>query len=134
MDLLVFKLVVTPLLLLAASFASRRWGEAIGGFLVGLPLTSGPISVFLAVEHGPAFAAHATSGSLAATAAQAGFCVAYFRLAVRSRPHCASKPSSCIAHASRYRHWASERLPSQLRGPAAVGAHAAEPWRLGRVA
>jgi hypothetical protein len=80
MDLLVFKLVVTPLLLLAASIAVRRWGEAIGGFLVGLPLTSGPISVFLTLEHGPAFAAQATAGSLVATAAQAAFCVIYCRL------------------------------------------------------
>ncbi|MEW6341121.1 MAG: hypothetical protein RXR20_17535 [Paraburkholderia sp.] len=81
MDLLVFKLVVTPLLLLAASLAVRRWGEAIGGFVVGLPLTSGPISVFLALEHGPAFAAQATAGSLVATAAQAAFCFVYCRLA-----------------------------------------------------
>ena len=83
MDLLLFKLVVTPLLLLAASLAARRWGEAVGGLLVGLPLTSGPVSVFLALEHGPAFAAQATAGSLVATAAQAAFCVAYCRLAVR---------------------------------------------------
>ncbi|MFP6562464.1 hypothetical protein WJ542_29805 [Paraburkholderia sp. B3] len=83
MDLLVFKLVVTPLLLLAASLAVRRWGEAVGGLLVGLPLTSGPISVFLALEHGPAFAAQATAGSLVATAAQAAFCLAYCRLAIR---------------------------------------------------
>ncbi|MDR3096737.1 MAG: hypothetical protein LBV73_06645 [Paraburkholderia sp.] len=81
MDLLVFKLVVTPLLLLAASLAVRRWGEAIGGFMVGLPLTSGPISVFLALEHGPAFAAQATAGSLVATVAQVAFCLVYWKLA-----------------------------------------------------
>ncbi|MCP3723390.1 hypothetical protein M3I53_09615 [Paraburkholderia sp. CNPSo 3272] len=83
MDLLLFKLVFTPLLLLAASLAARRWGEAVGGLLVGLPLTSGPVSVFLALEHGPAFAAQATAGSLVATAAQAAFCVVYCRLAER---------------------------------------------------
>ncbi|WP_431825795.1 hypothetical protein [Burkholderia sp. F1] len=83
MDLLVLKLLVTPLLLLTATIAARRWGEAIGGFLVSLPLTSGPISVFLTLEHGSAFAAHATAGSLVATAAQAAFCVVYCRLATR---------------------------------------------------
>ena len=83
MDLLAFKLVVTPLLLLAASLAVRRWGEAVGGFVVGLPLTSGPISLFLALERGPGFAAQATSGSLTATAAQAGFGLAYCALAKR---------------------------------------------------
>ncbi|RAS35565.1 hypothetical protein [Paraburkholderia bryophila] len=83
---LVFKLVITPLLLLAATLAVRRWGEAIGGLLVGLPLTSGPISVFLALEHGSAFAAQATAGSLVATAAQAAFCVVYCKLATRGWP------------------------------------------------
>jgi hypothetical protein len=83
MDLLLFKLVVTPLLLLVASLAARRWGEAVGGLLVGLPLTSGPVSVFLALEHGPAFAAQATAGSLVATVSQAAFCVIYCRLAPR---------------------------------------------------
>jgi hypothetical protein len=81
MDLLVFKLVVTPLLLLAASVAIRRWGEAVGGLFVALPLTSGPVSVFLALEHGSAFAAQATAGSLVATVAQAAFCLVYCRLA-----------------------------------------------------
>ncbi|SMG53706.1 hypothetical protein [Paraburkholderia susongensis] len=83
MDILVFKLVCTPLLLLAATIAARRWGEAIGGFVVGLPISSGPISVFLALEHGPVFATQATAGSLVATVAQAAFCLAYCRLAPR---------------------------------------------------
>ncbi|MGU7782200.1 hypothetical protein [Burkholderia sp. PU8-34] len=86
MILVLFKLLVTPLLLLTATMAARRWGEAVGGFLVSLPLTSGPISVFLALEHGSAFAAHATAGSLVATAAQAAFCIAYCRLATRGWP------------------------------------------------
>src|SRR3546814_7506074 len=83
MDLLIFNLAVTPLVLVAASLAVRRWGAAVGGFLVGLPLTSVPVSVFLALERGPDFAVQATSGSLAATAAQAAFCLAYCRLAAR---------------------------------------------------
>ncbi|RFB78031.1 hypothetical protein [Methylovirgula sp. 4M-Z18] len=96
-DLLLFKLTVTPLLLLAASLASRRWGEAIGGFLVGLPLTSGPISVFLALEHGIDFAARATAGSLAATAAQACFCIVYCRMAARGWP--TALATACFAFA-----------------------------------
>ncbi|MEX5997204.1 hypothetical protein [Providencia hangzhouensis] len=47
MELFVFKVVITPLLLLTASLAARRWGESIGGLIVGLPLTSGPISFSL---------------------------------------------------------------------------------------
>ncbi len=96
-ELLIFKLTVTPLLLLGASLASRRWGEAIGGFLVGLPLTSGPISVFLALEHGPAFAAQATSGSLSATAAQAWFCIVYSWMA--SRGWVTALATACVVFA-----------------------------------
>jgi len=81
MELLAFKLVLAPLLLVGATLAVRRWGQSIGGLLVGLPLTSGPISLFLALERGPEFATQATSGSLIATAAQAAFGLAYCRLA-----------------------------------------------------
>lgn len=86
MELLAFKVLATPLLMLVASPAARRWGESIGGFVVGLPLTSGPISLFLALERGPAFAAAATSGSLIATAAQAAVGYAYCRFADRGWP------------------------------------------------
>ncbi len=49
MNLLLLKLVLSPLLLLMATLAVRRWGAAVGGLLVGLPLTSGPVSIFLAL-------------------------------------------------------------------------------------
>jgi len=86
MNLLAFKLIITPLLLLAASLAVRRWGESIGGLIVGLPLTSGPVSIFLALQYGPEFAVRATSGSLAGTAAQAAFCLVYCGMAALGWP------------------------------------------------
>ena len=48
----------------AATWAARRWGPAVGGWIVGLPLTSGPIAFFLALEHGPAFAARAALSTI----------------------------------------------------------------------
>jgi len=80
-DVLALKLVVTPLLILAASLAGRRWGETVSGWFVGLPLTSGPICFFLAVEQGPDFAATAARGCLAGAAAEAGFVLAYAAVA-----------------------------------------------------
>ncbi len=77
MSLLAAKLVLTPLVMFAASWASRRWGDAIGGWLVGLPIVSGPTAVFLAIERGPDFAASASVGSIAGVAAQACFCLGY---------------------------------------------------------
>src|SRR5215468_8617341 len=56
------KLIVTPLLIAIATFVTRRWGPGVGGWLAGFPLTSAPVSVFLAFEQGPAFAAGAAVG------------------------------------------------------------------------
>lgn len=81
MDIVFFKLLLPPLLILLASLAGRRWGDAIGGWLVGLPLTSGPVAAFLAIQYGVDFAAAATNGSLVGTAAQALFSLGYALLA-----------------------------------------------------
>src|SRR5487761_975495 len=75
------KLVASPLLLLAASLVGRRWGQSVAGWLVGLPLTTGPVVFFLALDYGPNFAARAAIGSLAGTAVQAAFCFGYTRTA-----------------------------------------------------
>lgn len=77
MDTLLLKLVLTPALIGGASLAARRWGHAVSGWLVGLPLTSGPIAFFLAIERGASFAAAAAIGSLAGAVAEVAFCVVY---------------------------------------------------------
>ncbi len=76
-DTLVLKLVLTPVLIAAASLAGRRWGQGVGGWLVGLPLTSGPVAFFLALDQGVGFAAAVAAGSLAGAIAEAVFCLAY---------------------------------------------------------
>lgn len=81
MTLLLAKLVLTPLLIAAVTLAGRRWGPAVGGWMAGLPLTSGPVSVFLALEQGPAFAARAAVGTLAGLVGVGCFCLVYARLA-----------------------------------------------------
>src|SRR5439155_21324459 len=70
---LALKLVLTPALIAIATLAGRRFGPSIGGWLVGLPFTSGPVSLFLALEQGTSFAAAAASGSIAGAAASALF-------------------------------------------------------------
>src|SRR5215470_9386975 len=81
MTVLLFKLFTTPTLIVIATLVSRRFGQATGGWLVGLPLTSGPIAIFLAIDHGPRFAQLAAAGSLEGTVAQAFFATTYARLA-----------------------------------------------------
>jgi hypothetical protein len=48
---------------------------------VGLPLTSGPIALFLALDYGAAFAVGAAGGSLLGAIGEAAFCLVYAGLA-----------------------------------------------------
>src|SRR5262249_10571930 len=82
-DSLLLKLALTPALIAAASLAGRRWGPSVSGWIVGLPFTSGPIALFLALDHGTDFACDAALGTLAGTISQAAFCLAYAHLASR---------------------------------------------------
>ena len=71
------KLVVTPVLITGATLVGRRWGDAMSGWLVGLPLTSGPVVFFLALDQGNRFAAVAALGVLLGVTSQAVFGLAY---------------------------------------------------------
>lgn len=81
--LLLLKLILTPLLLGGVTLAGRRFGPTVSGWLVGLPLTSGPVSFFLALEQGRAFTAHAAQGTLMGVISLSAFCVVYCWLALR---------------------------------------------------
>jgi hypothetical protein len=75
--ILVLKLLLTPLIVGGASVAARRWGPSIGGWIVSLPLTSGPVLFFLAIEQGPSFAAEATVGTVLGLLGICGYAVGY---------------------------------------------------------
>ncbi len=64
MNILVLKLILAPIIIGSASLAGRRWGAAVSGWLVGLPLTSGPVVFFLALSHNRAFVLDAIRGTL----------------------------------------------------------------------
>ena len=81
---LLLKVVVTPVLIAAATFAGRRWGDRLSGWLVGLPLTSGPVVFFLAVEQGNGFATRAALAVMLGTISQAAFAFVYARAAIRT--------------------------------------------------
>lgn len=85
MPILLFKLVATPLLIGAISLLGRRFGPTVGGLLVGLPLTSGPVAFFLALDHGASFAASASVGILTGAISSGVFCLVYGHLAFRLR-------------------------------------------------
>jgi len=81
--LLALKLILTPALIGVASLVGRRWGPAVGGWLVGLPFTSGPVILFLALEQGTTFAAHAAQGTLVGIISVAAFNLTYSWLSLR---------------------------------------------------
>lgn len=83
MEALLGKLLLTPMLIGAASLAGRRWGPAISGWLVGFPFTSAPVALFLALGYGTGFAAAAAVGIMAAAISQAAFGLAYAWVAHR---------------------------------------------------
>lgn len=80
--LLLLKLTLAPLLVAVATLATRRWGPSVGGILVGLPLSTAPIFLFLAIDQGLDFAERATVGILFGLVGVAAFAIAY---AVASR-------------------------------------------------
>lgn len=83
MLLLLIKLLLTPLLIGLVSLIERRWGPAVSGWFVGLPLTSAPVALFLALEQGTSFAAHAAQGTMLGLLSVAGFCFTYSWLSLR---------------------------------------------------
>jgi hypothetical protein len=83
MAVLVLKLVLCPTLVGAASLVQRRWGHALGGRLVGLPLTTGPFLAFLGVQYGAGVAARGAAGVIAGQMAVVTFTRAYAGLAGR---------------------------------------------------
>jgi hypothetical protein len=68
---LLFKLALVPAAVWGASIAARRWGHAVSGYLGGFPMIGGPITLFLALDLGPEFAARSALVTLAAVLGQA---------------------------------------------------------------
>jgi F0F1-type ATP synthase assembly protein I len=81
--LFLLKLTLTPLLIGGASLAARRWGPSVGGWIVALPLTSGPVALYLALDRGTVFAAATAKGSIGGLLGDAAFALAYGLLARR---------------------------------------------------
>ena len=71
------RLALVPAAVWLASFAARRWGHAVSGYLGGLPLIGGPITLFLAVDLGTEFAARSALFTLAAVLGQAAHLTAF---------------------------------------------------------
>ena len=78
-NILVTKLLLGPGLVVAASLAGRRWGPAVSGILVAIPIVLGPILLILTIEQGEVFGAAAATSSLLALVALAVYVVTFER-------------------------------------------------------
>ena len=74
---LLLKLTLAPLLVALATLVARRWGPKVGGIVVGLPLSTGPIFLFLAIDQGLGFAERACIGILFGLVGLAAFALVY---------------------------------------------------------
>ena len=71
------RLLLVPAAVWLASLAARRWGHTLSGYLGGLPLIGGPITLYLALDHGTQFAARSATVTLAAILGQAAHLMAF---------------------------------------------------------
>jgi Ca2+/Na+ antiporter len=78
-NVLLTKLLLGPALVVAASLAGRRWGPAVSGILVAIPIVLGPILLIITIEHGEAFGAETATSSLLALVALAVYVVVFER-------------------------------------------------------
>jgi len=82
-DLLVAKIVLMPPLIAGVTLAVRKWGEGIGGLIGGFPWVAGPISFFIALEHGALFAASTVTSALLGSIGTTLFALIYALVASR---------------------------------------------------
>ena len=83
MNLFILKLILAPVIIGSASLAGRKWGPAVSGWIIGLPLTSGPVVFFLALSHDAAFATNAALGVISGGISLTVYAVAYAWIAKR---------------------------------------------------
>lgn len=78
---LIVRMAVTAAFLLAATVTAERAGPLIGGLVATLPISAGPIYIFLAIDHGAHFIGESALGSLVGNAINVVFALAYALLA-----------------------------------------------------
>jgi hypothetical protein len=74
------RLALVPAAVWLASLAARKWGHSVSGYLGGLPLIGGPLTLYLALDHGVEFASHSATVTLAAAVGQCTHLIVFSHL------------------------------------------------------
>ncbi|MGC2486316.1 MAG: hypothetical protein WA359_08745 [Acidimicrobiales bacterium] len=80
------RVLLVPLAVVAGTLAQRRFGDAVGGLVIGLPLASLPLLWLVALQHGTGFASSMTSALLVGSVAEAVVLWLYAHFTVRFAP------------------------------------------------
>jgi hypothetical protein len=94
--ILIVKMAVTAGFVLAATVIAERVGPLIGGLVATLPISAGPVYVFLALDHDAHFIAQSAIASLAINAVNVIFALVYALLA-QTRPRAVSMALAFMA-------------------------------------
>ena len=78
------KVIIGPLMVLSVSYLQRRFGDRFGGWLIGLPITTGPFILIICLQEGVAFGGRTAHGVLLGQMALIAFCWAYAYAALRT--------------------------------------------------
>lgn len=94
---ILLRIGLTPLAFALVARAQSRFGDWIGGRLIGLPLTTGPFLLTVCMTSSRLTAAHAAAGVTNGQMAVVTFCSAYAWTARRLRPLRATAASLALA-------------------------------------
>ncbi len=78
---LLIRMAVTAAFLLAATITAERAGPLVGGLVATLPISAGPVYIFLALDHGAHFIGVSALGSLVTNGINIAFALTYALLA-----------------------------------------------------
>ena len=78
---LIVKMAVTAAFLLAATVTAERAGPLVGGLVATLPISAGPVYIFLALDHDAHFITQSALGSLVTNSFNVVFALTYALLA-----------------------------------------------------
>ncbi len=81
--LLPLKMALAASVVVSCSMLAERAGPLLAAMIATLPISLGPVLVFLALDHGPDFIAGAALGTMNANATHASFVLSYVLLAQR---------------------------------------------------
>ncbi|MEJ6493496.1 MAG: hypothetical protein QNM01_02630 [Actinomycetes bacterium] len=74
MSILLLRLLLTPTLVVLVSYIQKRWGHALGGRVIGLPLSTGPFLILIYLMDGAGQTANAAHGVVAGQIAVVSYC------------------------------------------------------------